>query len=79
MRCSTEIGRVDFLREVSVASSSQSSPREGNLHQVFQIFSFMINNLKLTIYFDLSFPNIHPTAFLGTSVEEFIEEKKDAM
>ena len=59
----TEIGRVDILHDVSVLSVFQASPRDGHLHQVFHIFSFMKKDLKLTIYFDPRFPNIDPTSF----------------
>ena len=75
----TEIVRVDMLHEVSVLSDFQSAPREGNLHQVFHIFSFMKNKPKLTTYFDPRLPNIDPTSFSGSSVEEFREKYRYAM
>ena len=65
----TEIGRVYILHEVSVLSAFWSSPRAGHLHQVFHIFSFMIENPKLTIYFDPRFPNIDPMSISGSSAE----------
>ena len=69
MRWDTEIGGVDILHAVSVLSEFQSSPPEGNLHNVFHIFGFMKNNPKLTIYFDPIFPNIYPTSLSGSSAE----------
>ena len=67
----TEIVILDILHEVLVLSVFQESPREGNLHQIFHIFYFMTNNPKLTMYFDLRFPNIYPTSLSGISAEGF--------
>ena len=66
MRWSIKIGRVDIFYEVSVLSAFQASYLEGNLHKVFNIFSFIKKNLNLTIYFDLRFPNINPMSFSGS-------------
>ena len=67
LRWSTKICRVDILHEVLVLLAFQAEPREGNLNQVFHIFSFTEKNPKLTIYFDPRFPNIDPTSFSGIS------------
>ena len=74
LRWSTEIVRVDILHEVLVLLAFQVATREGHLHQVFHIFSFIKNNPKLIIYFDPRFPNIDPMSFSGSSAEEFREQ-----
>ena len=79
LRWATEICRVDILLWVSVLLAFQEAPREGHLHKLFHIFDFMKKNPKLTIYFDLRFPNITPTSFSGSSAEEFREKHRDTM
>ena len=69
MRWATEIGRVDILHEVLGLSAFQASTREGHLHHIFHMFSFMKNNPKITIYIDPRFPNIDLTSFSGSSAE----------
>ena len=39
LRWAVELGRVDILMELSILSSYQASPRQGNLEQIYHIFS----------------------------------------
>ena len=63
LRWATEIGRVDILQEVSILSQYQASAREGHLEQVFNIFSFLKHNPKLSIHMDPQLPEVDYTIF----------------
>ena len=69
LRWEIEIGRVDIEHEVSLLSSYQAAPRDGNLQHILHIFAFLKNNPKLTLYFDLSPAVIDPTSFTGSTAE----------
>ena len=73
-----EIGSVDIGHEVSVLSSYQSAPRDGNLQQILHIFALLKKNPKLTLYFDPSPTVIDPTAFTGSTSEEFRDKYRGA-
>ena len=77
LRWSIEIGRVDILTEVSMLSAYQASPREGHMKAILQIFAYINNNPKLTIYFDPRLPNINYSAF-KTNANDFKEYYRDA-
>ena len=74
---SIEIGRVDILTEVSMLSAYQASPRRGHLKALLQIFAYIKNKPKLSLYFDPREPNIDYAAF-KTNAEEFKEYYRDA-
>ncbi len=78
LRWATEIGRVDILTELSMLSSYQASPRRGNLEQVYHIFAFLKKKPKLTLYFDVSRPEIDPSCFSGDDASDFKERYRDA-
>ena len=63
LRWATEIGRVDILHEVSILSQYQASPREGHIEQLFNIWSFLRQDPKLTLYFDPTLPEMDYIAF----------------
>ena len=77
LRWSIEIGRVDILTEVSMLSAYQASPREGHMKAILQIFAYINNNPKLTIYFDPRLPNIDYSTF-KTNADDFKEYYRDA-
>jgi hypothetical protein len=77
LRWATELGRVDILFEVSILSQYQASPREGHLGQVMHIFAFLMKKPKLSIYLDLSLPNIDYGDF-RTKREDFAEQYRGA-
>ena len=69
MRWAIEIGTVDIEHEVSVLSSYQGYPRDGNLQQILHIFAFLKKNSKITLYFNQSPEVIDPTSFTGSTAE----------
>jgi len=70
LRCTTELGRVDILHELSLLSQYQASPREGHLEQLLRIVNFLERNPKLTLYMDQDMPNLDYSDFL-TDTSEF--------
>ena len=77
LRWATEIGRVDILQEVSILSQYQASAREGHLEQVFNIFSFLKHNPKLSIHMDPQLPEVNYTIF-DVDRTTFHEQYRDA-
>ena len=63
LRWSMKIGRVDIHTEVSMLSAHQASPRRGHLSALYQIFAYLKQKPKLSLYFDSRFPNIDYTIF----------------
>ena len=63
LRWATKIGRVDILHEVSILSQYQASVREGHLEQVFNVFSYLKHNPKLSIHTDAQLPEVDYTVF----------------
>ena len=53
-----ERGRVDIHTEVSMLSAHQASPRRGHLSALYQIFAYLKQKPKLSLYFDPRLPNI---------------------
>ena len=74
LRWAIEIGRVDIGNEVSVLSSYQSAPRDGNLQHILHSFAFLKKKPKLTLYFYPSPALIDPTSFTGSTAEEFCDK-----
>ena len=58
-------------------SSFQASPREGHLKALLQIFAYIKNKPKLTLYFDPRLPNIDYSPF-KTNSQDFKEYYRDA-
>ena len=56
----------------------QESPRRGHLNALYQIFSFIKNNPKLTLYFDPRLPSIDYAIFKNNA-GEFKEYYQDAV
>ena len=77
LRWATEIGRVDILHEVAILSQYQASAREGHLQQVYNIFSYLKHNPKLSIHMDPQLPEIDYTVF-DIEREGFYELYRDA-
>jgi hypothetical protein len=77
LRWATELGRVDIILEVSLLSQYQASPREGHLEQIMHIFAFLKKKPKLSIYLNLSLPNIEYGDF-KTNKEDFAEQYRGA-
>ena len=61
LRWATKLGRVDILHEVSILSQYQTSPRDGHMEQVMQIFTFLRRYPKLTLYMDWNDPDLQLT------------------
>ena len=77
LRWATEIGRVIILHEVSVLSQYQASARKGHLEQVFNIFSFLKHNPKLSIHMDPQLPEVDYTVF-DFNRQGLFEQYRDA-
>ena len=77
LRWATKIGRVDILHEVAILSQYQASARKGHLEQVFNIFSYLKHNSKLSIHMDPQLPDIDYTVF-DLDREGFFEQYRDA-
>ena len=73
-----EIGRVDINHDLSVLSSYQADPHDGQLQQILHIFAFLKKNPKLTLYFDPSPAVLYPTSFTGITAEEFCDQYRYA-
>ncbi len=67
LRWIVELGRIDICLEVSMMSSHMTFPREGHLHQLFHIFSYLRTHHNAEMVFD-------PTEVLMDEVEY---ERKD--
>ena len=78
LRWSMEIGRVDIHTEVSMLSAYQASPRRGYLSALYQIFAYLKQKPKLSLYFDPRLPNIDYTAFQDNA-HDFQEYYRDAV
>ncbi|CAJ1955423.1 unnamed protein product [Cylindrotheca closterium] len=77
LRWATEIRRVDILLKVSLLSQYQAGPREGHMEQLLQIFAYLDQHPKMTLYFDWRIPNAD---FFGvkSSYKEFRTLYRDA-
>lgn len=51
LRWAIELGRVDILHEVSLMSAYQAAPRQGHLSRVLDIFAYLKQDPKKTLYF----------------------------
>jgi len=78
LRWATELGRIDIFHEVSVLSQYQASPREGHIEQIFNIWSYLKYDPKLTIYFDPTRPLMNYSTF-KSNVENFQELYRGAI
>ena len=47
------------MLELSILPQYRSCPREGHVQQVIHIFEFLSGKFKLTLYMDLSLPQIY--------------------
>ena len=73
LRWETEIRRNSVIREVSILSQYQVSPRQGYMEQLLHIWAYLDKTPKLTLYFDLARPNIDYGDF-KTDRKEFQEQ-----
>ena len=71
LRWAIEIGRVDTHMEVSLMSSYQAVPREGQLEQLLRIVAFLKRRLKLTLYFDPKEARLDEKMFNGSERTQF--------
>ena len=78
LRWLMEIGRVDIHTEVSMLSAYQASPRRGHLSAFYQIFAYLKQKPKLSLYFDPRLPNVNYTAFQDNA-HDFQEYYRDAV
>jgi Reverse transcriptase (RNA-dependent DNA polymerase) len=63
LRWMVELGRVDICLEVSMMSSHLAMPRQGHLHALFNIFSYLKRNHNSEIVFDPSDPVVDESLF----------------
>ena len=63
LRCMVELGRVDICLEVSMMSSHMAMPREGNLEQLFQFFTYLKKCHNTELVFDPSDPVIDKSLY----------------
>ena len=59
-------------------SAHQASPRRGHLSALYQIFAYLKQKPKLSLYFDPRFPNIDYTIF-HDNADDFKEYYRDAV
>ena len=71
LRWAVDIGRIDILLEVSLLSSHLALPREGHLQQVYHMFAYLKNNIKLTFDFDPTHPSIVDSRFVQCDWDDF--------
>ena len=65
--------------ELSLLSVYQASPRQGHLQQLLRIFAYLKKKPKLSLYFDLTLPQIDESMFAGaTTQEQFKEQYREA-
>lgn len=80
LRWGAELGRLDYLYELSVLSSHLALPREGHLEAIFGIFGYIAKHLDSTLVFDDFVPQLHMPSFpntdWSTSVYGDIEEER---
>jgi hypothetical protein len=63
LRWMVELGRVDICLECSMMSSHLALPREGHMHQVFHIFSYLKKYHNSELVFDPSDPCVEESDF----------------
>jgi hypothetical protein len=63
LRWIVELGRVDICLECSMMSSHLALPREGHIHQLFQMFAYLKKYHNTEMVFDPSDPVIDESAF----------------
>ena len=63
LRWAIELGRVDILHEVSLMSAYQAAPRQGHLNRVLDIFAYLKQDPKKTLYFSPELPLLDEGAF----------------
>ena len=71
LRWIVELGRIDITCEVSLMSSCAAMPREGQLNQVFHIFSYLKTHHNSRLVFDPTYPNIDPNKFVKYNWREY--------
>ena len=52
LRWATELGRIDFINELSLLSSFNCNPREGHLEVLYRIFEYIDSHNRSRIVFD---------------------------
>eukprot|EP00980_Cylindrotheca_fusiformis_P005287 scaffold1135_cov105-Cylindrotheca_fusiformis.AAC.3 len=72
LRWACELGRTDFLYELSLLSSHLALPREGHLEAAYNIFGYLSKHEESTLVFDDKVPEINPGAFIHTDWEKSI-------
>jgi len=66
LRWATELGRIDYLYELSVLSAYLAAPREGHLEAVYGIFAYLSKKENSDLVFDDLVPEIDMNAFPAT-------------
>ena len=74
LRWAIELGRIDFITEVSMLSSYNCSPRAGHLEAVYQVFEYAQGHLRSTVVFDSSLPDIPADKFRPVDWEKIYGE-----
>ena len=64
LRWIVELDRADICMEVSAMASMMTSPREGHLQQLYQMFSFLKAKHNGVLVFDATEPNIDRNIFV---------------
>jgi hypothetical protein len=79
LRWACELGRVDFLFEISLLASHTAMPRRGHLEAVYHIFAYLKQHLNSTIVFDDRRPLIDEESFLPVDWGDFYGNQKEEM
>eukprot|EP00980_Cylindrotheca_fusiformis_P025104 scaffold13074_cov103-Cylindrotheca_fusiformis.AAC.1 len=72
LRWACELGRTDFLYELSLLSSHLALPREGHLEAAYNIFGYLAKHLDSTLVFDDKKPELNMDAFNVTRWDKSI-------
>jgi hypothetical protein len=63
LRWIVELGRIDICLECSMMSSHMALPREGHIHQLFQVFGYLKKYHNTEMVFDPSDPVVDESSF----------------
>jgi len=79
LRWACELGRIDILLETALMSQYLAAPRKGHLDKLFNIFSYLRDNLSFPLSFKHSRMNNDRTKFKEVDWKEFYPEAEEVI
>ena len=79
LRWCVELGRIDFITEISTLSSYNAAPREGHLDAIFHVYAYVKNKHNSRMVFDPTYPNVDMSVFKECDWGAFYGDVKEAI